>query len=359
MMDYESADFFALNQLVREGVDGRLEKFFAAKKKRGAAIDTRTRKLIEDIESVVRRGGKRIRPTLAIVGYHAVGGKDIEYALDAAVAVELLHAFMLVHDDVMDQDLVRHGAKNLGGIYRKRFSKNLSEARAAHAADSMAILGGDLLLSWVFEILADHVKGPDILARVIKQQVAVTFDTAAGQQLDVLSSFEDMPTMKQLMKIPHYKTGLYSFVAPLQFGALIAGKQEEPLFTEYGLNLGIAFQLIDDDLGMFGSRRQTGKPVQSDLEENKSTLLRYYGLKLSRDSELMQLQSYFGKQNLAISDVQRARKILTDCGARAKVLITAENYGNKATRVLDGAQFDSLTNQRLTQLAQFCLSRKH
>lgn len=352
-------DFFSLNKAVKAGVDSRLEQFFTQKKKRAAGIDVRTKRLVEDIEKVVRRGGKRIRPTLAVVGYQAAGGKDLEHALDTAVAVELLHAFMLVHDDVMDQDLVRHGGKNLGGIYRTRFAKNMGEAEAAHTADSMAILAGDLLLSWVFEVLADHVEDGEVLARLVRQQGAVTFDTAAGQQLDVLSVFEEQMSIKQIMKIPHYKTGLYSFVAPLQFGVLLAGKQEIPVFFDYGVNLGTAFQLIDDDLGMFGSSRQTGKPVQSDLEENKPTLLRHYGFKLCKDDELGELKSYFGNQNLKTTDVARARKLLSESGARAKVLITAEGYGKKATQALEGSGLDTLTTHRLTDLAHFCLSRKH
>lgn len=354
-----SKTFFDINKEVRQAVDSRLERLFQEKKAQARSIDPRTSRLIENIEKVVRRGGKRLRPTLAVIGYRAGGGKDMEHAIDAAVAVELLHAFMLIHDDVMDQDYVRHGGKNIGGIYKKLLGKNLSSEVAIHTADSMAILAGDLVFSWSFDILADCGLNAATLSRLVRHQSRVIFDTAAGQQLDVLLSLDKSPTLRQVMKVPHYKTGLYSFVAPLQFGTILAGAKEAEEFTHYGANLGIAFQLIDDDLGMFGSSRQTGKPVQSDLEENKPTLLRHYGLKLAPDQDKEVLRATLGRQGLTDKEVKRARKILTDCGARAKVLITAEQYGSRAKDQLRSGNLDQDTVGYLEQLADFCLRRDH
>lgn len=358
-MEARQLDFFALNQLVKAGVDKRLEAFFVQKVEQARAIDPITRHLVEDIERVVRRGGKRLRPTLAMVGYLDRGGKDFEWALDAAVAVEVLHAFMLIHDDIMDQDYVRHGAKNMGGIYRKRLSKEFGADAVDHLADSVSILAGDLVLNWTFEILATSLGSAAILPRLTKHLAEVNFATVAGQQLDVLSSFGKDLTLRQLMKIPHYKTGLYSFVAPLQFGSILAGSDEMAEFREYGVNLGIAFQLIDDDLGMFGSSRQTGKPVQSDLEENKPTLLRYYGHRLASESDQAILKTIFGRAGLTSADVRIARAILVESGARAKVLVTAQGYGDKAKATLVGSGLQSSTVGRLEQLADFCLTRKH
>ena len=354
----QASDFFELNQYVRSEIDSYLADFFDQKQLYAKKLDPRVRQLVQNVEQVVRRGGKRLRPTLALVGYEAVGGQERQYAVRAAVALELLHAFMLVHDDIMDQDLVRHGGKNLGGIYRRRFAKKLGEHEAAHMADSLALLGGDLLLSWVFEVLADMVE-PTRLPNVIKLITQATFDTAAGQQMDVMSSLLEETTSKQALKVPYYKTGLYSFVNPLQFGAVLAGEQPQAVFRDYGANLGVAFQLIDDDLGMFGSSRQTGKPVQSDLEENKATLLKYYGFRLASAGDRQKLKQLFGKKGLTIQEVKLARIILTDCGARAKNLVIAQSYGDKAVKALQQYSIDSQANARLIDLVNFCLKRNH
>lgn len=360
-MGSSEVGFFELNSLVRNRIDELLASFFADKRMSAAKIDPRFKALIEHTESVARRGGKRLRSTLAVVGYEAMGGKNRDYAVKVAMAIELLHIFMLVHDDIMDQDLMRHGGKNLGGIYRRKFKNSLQPEQSSHLADSMAILGGDILLTWVYEVLAKTVEDGRTVSQLIQLVSEVTFDTVAGQQLDVLSATSSQASMRYTLKIPYYKTGLYSFVAPLQFGAVLAGADKQDVFKEYGANLGIAFQLIDDDLGMFGSTRQTGKPVQSDLEENKATLLRYYGYALANDSQKAILSSLLGRKGLSLSDVRLARSVLEDCGARAKCLVVAQRYGEKAKQAISqpDSQLDQLTQKRLLELAEFCLKRKH
>ncbi len=360
MKDYE--DFFSLNERVAREVDVYMAEYLAHKTSQAANIDPRFRRLLAEIERVVRLGGKRLRPTLAVVGYKAVGGQNDELALRAGVALELLHIFMCIHDDIMDHDTLRHGGLNITGRYNTILD-NLEPMLRQHIAESMSLLAGDLLLTFTYEVISALDLPADTRFTLLEQLTKTTFTTVGGQLLDVLYPLEGEVSVGRLLKIPHYKTGIYTFVSPLLFGATLAGSkqaQSMEIMQEYGENLGITFQIVDDILGVFGTTESTGKPIVSDMRENKPTILRHYAFELSSPEEHAVLEAAFGNPIAGSKELDAVRKIMVSNGARAKTFAQAEQYAHQAKQALLPLS-EAAPEQygQLVQLADFCLTRDH
>ena len=221
-------------------------------------------------------GGKLLRPRLLLAAHAAFADAPTENAIRAAAALELLHLAFLLHDDVIDRDLVRLGAPNL--IARRRDAARASgvgEAEALRYGGSCAILAGDLLLSAAHRIIAE-LDAPVADRRALTGVVADAIDAAAiGEHADLVLSLRGHADEGAILRTMEQKTARYSFSAPLRMGALLG--RAEPAVIEalgfIGTTIGVAFQARDDVLGVFGDPSLTGKSVVSDLREGKLTLL--------------------------------------------------------------------------------------
>ncbi len=349
-----------LNGYVIKEIDERLEKFFNEKISKAKKIDPIYEKLLLDMKKFIQRGGKRLRPTLMILGYKAAGGEDFTKALDASLSLEIFHNFVLIHDDVMDGDMTRYGGANMTGIYYKRFKKQLSEVNARHTAESIAILAGELNEFFTFEILTKLDIDKEIIFEMMAHFQKVLFETGAGQQLDVMSSIRGDLNLNKIEKVNYYKTAQYTVTSPLQLGVIAAGGDKKLMlnFAEFGAELGKAFQIADDLLGMFGSTRQTGKPVGSDIREGKQTLLMYYAKKLAKPLEWKAIETRLGKENITNDDVKMVRNILKECGAQAKAVVAAEDHLQKALKIVKKMQIDEETKSILRAFSYYCVVRK-
>ena len=188
----------------------------------------------------------------------------------------------------------------------------------------------------------------------------VLFETGAGQQLDVMSSIRGDLNLSKIEKVNFYKTAQYTVTSPLQLGVIAAGGNTNLMngFAEFGAELGKAFQIADDLLGMFGSTRQTGKPVGSDIREGKQTLLMYYAKKLAKPLEWKAVETRLGKDEITAEDAKIVRNILRDCGAQAKAVVAAEDHLQKALNVIDKMQIDEETKIILREFSHYCVVRK-
>lgn len=356
-------DFFVLNKFVTAEIDVRVEKFLKQKVASAGKIDPLFQCLLEETERVARLGGKRLRPTLAVVGYRAAGGKNDELVLNAAVALELLHVFMCVHDDIIDRDDQRHGGLNITGRYNEILSKVEDESERTHLAQSMSLLAGDLLLTFVYEVIGALDVSAEMRLQLMARVHTTCFDTVGGQQLDVLYPFEGELSTERLLKIPYHKTSIYTFVSPLLFGAMLAGGVDNTVHDslyEYGEKLGITFQIVDDILGIFGSSEATGKSTLSDIRDNKPTILRHYGFELSNTAQLEVLRSSFGKTSAGNNDLAAVKKVITENGARARTYGLAEDYATQAKLAITSLKAAApLQYAQLVALADFCLTRDH
>ncbi|MBS1673479.1 MAG: polyprenyl synthetase family protein [Actinobacteria bacterium] len=221
-------------------------------------------------------GGKLLRPRLVLSAHRAFADEPSDDAIRAAAAVELLHLAFLLHDDVIDRDLIRRGGPNLIALRRDAaLAVGADEDAALRYGASCAILAGDLLLSAAHRLIAG-LEVPSAPRGALLQVLADAVDAAAvGEHADILLGLRGDADEAAILRTMEHKTARYSFGAPLRIGALLGGAP--PAAVEalgfIGATIGIAFQARDDVLGVFGDPRQTGKSALSDLREGKMTLL--------------------------------------------------------------------------------------
>ncbi len=225
-------------------------------------------------------GGKRLRAAFCYWGWRACGGADGPEIFAAAAALELLHASALVHDDVMDASDTRRGQPAV----HKRFAARHASAGWRGSSDSFgagaAILVGDLLLAWTDELLRTCGLPPDAVWRGLAVLDAMRTEVFAGQFLDLVGQACATVALDDALRVVTYKSAKYTVERPLHLGAELSGNVPvQAAFSEYGIPIGIAFQLRDDILGVFGDPAKTGKPVIDDLREGKRTVM----LAIARD----------------------------------------------------------------------------
>ena len=299
--------------------------------------------LMEAVRHYPRAGGKMMRPVVAMVTADAVGGKG-KQAAPFGAALELIHNFTLVHDDLMDNDDTRRGLT------------------AVHVKWDMptAILAGDALFAKAFEILADLDVTDDKLRRLLKLTAQSVWVLAEGQQLD--TNFENQPgiTVKDYIGMVEKKTSVL-FAAAAAGGAIIGGGTEKQIcdMYDYAILLGIAFQLWDDVIGLTGEEKTTGKPVGSDIRNGKRTAIVINALgKGGRGHPVFdELNSILGKSDASDDEVKRAIEILENLGSIEYASNRAKRYAQCAKDTLDCLP-ESDHKRFLLSLADFAVTRK-
>ena len=344
---------------IKKKVDVELNKFYSVRIDRSAKIGSDFKKLIEETAKQTLRGGKRLRPALAVLGYKIAGGKDEDKIIKAAIALEIFHNYLLIHDDIMDRDERRHGGLNIIGTYKKRLSKTLSEGAAEHTAMSFSLLAGDINSGLMYEALLESGFDNELYIKVIRRLNEAVFEVAAGQQLDMIASYKKTISQKDIISVGKHKTADYSIIMPLQFGALLAGANMKVVdsMVAYGESLGIGYQIADDVIGIFGNQKTIGKPVLSDLQEGKKTILIRNGLMLSTKEQKSRILSVFGNPRANAADLKMVKRYLEDSGAKAKTLISAQEYVNQAIKSIPSITKDLELRTLLTEFAEYCISR--
>lgn len=222
-------------------------------------------------------GGKQFRPALVIASADAFGGTDEPSRWQIAAAFELLHTAFLVHDDLIDNDTMRRGIPNIAGGMRERaLARGASIAGAAQVADAAALLAGDLLLHEAQRLIASAECADAIRIRLLDLLDEAMLVSAAGELADVAhAALGETPETEAVLAATHDKTAVYSFAAPLRAGAALAGAdaQTDRALATCGSQLGLAYQLVDDLIGTFGSADQAGRDAGADLREEKQTAL--------------------------------------------------------------------------------------
>ena len=293
--------------------------------------------LYSPIKYVMRLGGKRMRPVLVLMA-HQLFNDNIEKAISPAIGIEIFHNFTLLHDDIMDQAPLRRGKKTV----HEKWNKNV------------AILSGDTMLVKSYDFLTN-------VDQVIIKQVLATFNKSAilvceGQQMDMDFETQKDVSIREYLKMIEYKTAVL-FAASLQIGGITANasKDDQNNLFQFGINMGIAFQLKDDLLDAFGDEVEFGKQIGGDIRANKKTFLYLKALQLANDKQRYDLTSYFSSTNYSDQKVIGVKSIFTDLDIQKHTLDMMKAYYTKAMKHLEA--IDSNKKQPFFDFSQKLMVR--
>lgn len=299
-----------------------------------------------DIIAALLRGGKRLRAAFCYWGYRGFGGTHDDAAVRASTAMELFQAAALLHDDVMDDSSVRRGAPAAHVHLADRHERAGWLGLPARFGQAGAILAGDLCLVWTDEIMATSGLPTEELRRARRCFDDMRTQLMAGQFLDITHSargWADLGHEERIAsarRVVRYKSAKYSVEQPLLIGADAAGVEpaDRGLLSAYGLELGEAFQLRDDVLGVYGDPQTTGKPAGDDLREGKLTVLVALTLQRCSPAQAQEFTRGLGRADLPADDIERMRAIISESGA----LVALEELIEARTR----AAVDALAQVR-------------
>lgn len=322
----------------RRRFEERLEAFLAEARGRVAEPGGDGR-LVEAVSRLAGAGGKRLRPAVLWHAHAACGGGREEAAMSLALSVELLHSYLLVHDDIMDAAELRRGRPAAHIAFRDRHRARGWPGDPEAFGRSVAILVGDLAHTW-----AD-----DLYRRALREAAGVEVEAldaafadmceevVRGQYLELVLPFRPEPAEEDLLRVLRLKSGRYSVERPAELGALLAGAPAPTLraLRRYGEAVGEAFQLQDDILGVFGRADRVGKPVGSDLREGKFTFLVLRTLERATASEADRLHAVMGDREAAREDIVAAADLIRSSGGLEAVRTMVEERLGAARDALD------------------------
>ncbi len=326
--------------------------------------------LKESVKDYPSRGGKRLRPAILLWSCGLLGGKP-ETAKFAAAAVEIYHNWTLVHDDIIDNDNMRRGKPSthftVAKIAEKKFQRKRDEALTY--GKNFAILAGDIQQGWAANTLLKSVNAgvsPELTIHLSRRlHELVNRDLISGEALDIEMPFLKMEKLNPAMieNMLNMKTGaLLRYCA--ETGALIglksakfANDRRVVKIGEFASLAGIAFQLKDDWLGVFGNEEKLGKPVGSDLSERKPTLLLYHTWKKLSLQERGKLVNLLGQESYSARELDFIRKLMRETGAEGKVIRRAESLANSALKIISDFP-DNRYRKLLLHLVSYLTSRE-
>ena len=298
------------------------------------------KKLYDAAGHLIVNGGKRLRPYMVIRSCQILGGKS-STAMIAASAVEMVHNFTLVHDDIMDNDEMRHGVPTV----HKKFGMPI------------AILAGDVLFSKAFQIISESKLSPNANTHLISRLAKACVDVCEGQLLDIKMADEKrIPTEAEYIAMIGKKTAAL-FDVSCAMGAICATNKPKDIsnLSDFGRNLGIAFQITDDLIGVMGDPKVTKKPVGNDLREGKKSLPILMAIKLAKGNEKKIILKAFGNSKISKKDLNKAVEVIRSLGIEEKVRNQALKYAEKSEKSL--TKYKGTAKIELTALLDFVVKR--
>jgi geranylgeranyl diphosphate synthase, type I len=328
-------------------VEQRLRVLFSEQAVHWSSVDPWLPEAVNGLAGAVLGGGKRLRPLFCAYGFMAAGGSGQPPELiDVAAALELLHAFALIHDDVMDGSPTRRGRRSLHQQLMDQHDIGRYKGEARRFGEGTAVLIGDFGFALAQQLISSAP------AAVVVTWHQLCTELVMGQYLDVAGSARGELMATRALTVARYKSGRYTVELPLQLGAALAG---QPVSAGTGLfpfavPLGEAFQLRDDIIAAFGDERKSGKPSGEDLRQGKPTLLLAFGQEMARGAAAAAL-ARAGEPGLSESDVEMMRWALEDCGARQKVESRISALFRRAIKALDGSALPGTVKSGLREVA--------
>ncbi len=403
------ADFQALQTSFCAHLESELRSRLAEKRHLTSGYAPQALPLLDALEDLVLARSKRLRPALVYFSYKACGGESEAAVLPLALAAELLHTYLLIHDDIMDRAPTRRGRPSAHARFAAEHRRHGWRGDAEHYGTSMAVLVGDLAHTWADELVTG-VQVPAVAAQAKESRrgralarrslvgrsragkskessasglvarrhalhhvyYQMSHEVIDGQYLEMHLGLElggegtakddvQLPDQALLNRVLRLKSGMYSVERPIELGALLAGAGEHRLsaLARYGRAVGEAFQLQDDVLGLYGDPGATGKPVGGDLREGKYTFLIHHALQRLPAADGQRLLQALGCADLAPAQAEELAQLVRTCGGLAAVEEMIDDRCRRAAEALDGLDFTPAGKAFFHGLIAYVAGRDH
>lgn len=331
-------------------IDPHITDFFRKERVESSKIDPLAVDVINTLENFLQ-GGKKIRGTLTVLGYQCVGGKDRKNILPISLAVELMHSSLLIHDDFIDNDLFRRGKPTVHTIY--------SQKHTSHYGASISLMIGDVGFFLSHKLFAQSKFDPNTVQKALLKYEEFLINTGYGEVMDIAFDFKKDVTWEDVAKVRIYKTAYYTFALPLTLGAILGGADKGQLdaIMKYSEPVGIAFQIRDDILGIYGDSKVTGKSSDSDIREGKKTLLYSKAIDNGNVSERDFLKRWYGNKLIDLKKIEKIKKIIIETKSLEECQMMAADLVTKGKKSTDKITNIDKYRKVLNGLADYIVGR--
>lgn len=349
-MTHQAQEIF--NLTYKQKIMGFIEAFIDEKTQNLASVNSWGKDVTEKLLSFISQG-KMIRGSLVLFIYEAYSGNIPDEAIQIAATIELFHSSLLIHDDIMDNDIMRRGKQTIFAQFQL-LAEHKKFTNAQHFGESMGISVGDIGFFLGFELLA-RVGNQAINELCMREMVSV----GLAQMQDVYSGYtKDIVTENDIEQVYLYKTGRYTFSLPMMIGALLARQTDVTHLEKLGEYSGLIFQHTDDALSIFGKQSETGKVEGSDIRENKKTLYRLYLFEKASAVDKKKLETLFGNQQITSQDILYIRELVKKYHIQEIISEKMEKLQSKAKEHIIQLQISKEYKEALEHMVNQMLERK-
>lgn len=342
--------------IARREVDDVLVRFL--EETRRTCDDEGWRYGLDTVETFLLGSGKRVRPMFCHLGWRSGGGRTGPGIVAVAAALEMFHTFALIHDDVMDRSDTRRGRPTVHVSLAGQHERLGWKGEAAQFGRSAAILWGDLCLTWADQLFHSAGLPPERMRPAFDTFRLMRSEVLLGQYLDIRGEAAVVEPAA-CYRILLLKSARYTVERPLQIGAKLAGADDTTLkaLSGYGEALGVAFQLRDDVLGVFGDDAETGKSAMTDLRDGKSTVLMAMTRQAASPAQLEVVDRWHGNPDLDDQGAAELRQVIVDTGSLREVERVIDERTEESVAALAGGGLPTDACQALTDMAHLLVRR--
>lgn len=361
----KSSSIKQLNNFKKK-IDKEIDIYFNNKKNSYKKSSPSLAEILDHIHSSCKKG-KRIRAAFIYFSYLAHGGTNQKEILKLSSFVELMHTYFLIHDDIVDQDAIRHGIPTIHTkyqeIYKKYRATKLSKPKdSEHFGNSVAIIAGDLTNSLSYDIIINSKIDDKIKNQILTKTNSLVFTTLAGQFFDINQEQGKIINKQEILNIYQNKTAQYTVEIPLQIGAIAAGKNNQKILktlSSYAIPLGIAFQIQDDILDIFGNEEKLGKPIGSDIREGKCTILIWAAFQKADENQTKILKSYLGNKKLSQKQIEEFKQIIINTGSLTYAKEESNKLLNQSLNIIKKLKLKKEGKEFLVGIAEYLINREY
>ena len=313
--------------------------------------------LFNNIKEFIGREGKRVRPVLFCIGYLGFAKKQARGIYRSALSLELLHDFMLVHDDIIDKSETRRGKLSMHALLNKGFVKN---RKLKFTGEDLTLIIGDVMYALALDVFLAVKENPARKEKTLKKLITAALYTGSGEFIELLLGTKPMEkvTRDDIYKVYDYKTANYTFASPLTMGAILAGAKRAQVkkLYHYGMCLGRAFQIQDDIIGTFGKEIETGKSSLTDLKEAKRTLLIWYAFRKAGKRNKALINKVMASDNAGRKELELIKNLIRETGALAYAQCQIKDLFSKAQKEISGLKMRREYKNTLNEFSRKILS---